>query len=162
MNYLKIITIICISSSLMQCALTEGLGVPTYGAYSGKEAKEKIGNAILEAESLASAYWLSQSGMRGGLGPIAPLLVVNGLLAQALFPFVFSIKDSAQYKMESVDKCAEDIKTKGAIALGSGYETLPPGGITGIIRDASLLPQLAGCELEETSDLINLPGGLEL
>ncbi|TGM30452.1 TIGR04452 family lipoprotein [Leptospira selangorensis] len=136
------------------CILTEGIGIPTYGAIKGSEAKKRISDAILEAESTASAFWLAQSGMKGGQGPISPLLLINGYLAKIIYSFVSNIDDNESYMESSVLQCESDIRTKGALVLGSIYDGLTTVG--GVARDALLLPEFASCDLDKTGKIITI------
>ncbi|EOQ95637.1 hypothetical protein LEP1GSC195_3476 [Leptospira wolbachii serovar Codice str. CDC] len=139
---------------LTNCMLTEGIGIPTYGAIRGTEAKKRISEAIFEAETTASAYWLSQSGMKGGQGPISPLLIINGFLTKILYPYVSEIKDNDSFMESSVLQCESDIRSKGALVLGSIYDSLTTVG--GVARDALLLPEFASCDLENTGKIITI------
>ncbi|TGL39157.1 TIGR04452 family lipoprotein [Leptospira perdikensis] len=139
---------------LTNCMLTEGIGIPTYGAIKGAEAKKRISNAILEAESTASAFWLAQSGMKGGQGPISPLLLINGVLAKILYSYLAEIEDNESFMESSVLQCESDIRTKGALILGSTYDGLTTTG--GVIRDAILLPEFASCDLVNTGKIITI------
>lgn len=139
---------------LTNCMLTEGIGIPTYGAIRGSEAKKRISEVIFEAETTASAFWLSQSGMKGGQGPISPLLIINGFLTQILYSYVSEVNDNDSYMETSVLKCESDIRTKGALVLGSVYDSLTTVG--GVARDASLLPEFASCDLENTGKIITI------
>ncbi|XDD46330.1 TIGR04452 family lipoprotein [Leptospira sp. WS39.C2] len=139
---------------LTNCMLTEGIGIPTYGAVKGSEAKKRISDAIFEAETTASSFWLAQSGMKGGQGPISPLLLVNGLLAKILYGFISEIEDNQSFMESSVLQCESDIRTKGALVLGSAYDSLTTAG--GVIRDAYLLPEFASCDLEKTGKIITI------
>ncbi|PJZ47039.1 TIGR04452 family lipoprotein [Leptospira brenneri] len=139
---------------LTNCMLTEGIGIPTYGAIKGSEAKKRISDAIFEAESTASAFWLAQSGMKGGQGPISPLLLINGFLTKALYSYVSKIEDSESFMESSVLQCESDIRTKGALVLGSIYDGLTTVG--GVARDALLLPEFASCDLEKTGKIITI------
>ncbi|TGM55923.1 TIGR04452 family lipoprotein [Leptospira biflexa] len=139
---------------LTNCMLTEGLGIPTYGAVKGSEAKERISDAILVAEGTASSFWLAQSGMKGGQGPISPLLLVNGFLAKILYTFVSTIEDNDSFLESSVLQCESDIQTKGALVLGSVYDGLTTVG--GVTRDALLLLEFASCDLEKTGKIITI------
>jgi small lipoprotein (TIGR04452 family) len=142
--------------------ITEGIGVPTYGAISGIEAKERISDAILEAEVTASSFWLSQNGMKGGAGPISPLLLINGFLAKILYPFTSKIADKDSFMESSVLQCESHIRTKGALVLGASLENLAPSGALGSFRDAALLPEFAGCDLEKTGKIITISGVIKL
>ncbi|TGL15312.1 TIGR04452 family lipoprotein [Leptospira meyeri] len=139
---------------LTNCMLTEGLGIPTYGAIKGSEAKKRIADAIFEAESTASSFWLAQSGMKGGQGPISPLLIINGFLARILYPYISEIEDNDSFMESSVLQCESDIRTKGALVLGSVYDGLTTVG--GVTRDALLLPEFASCDLDRTGKIITL------
>ncbi len=144
------------------CMITEGIGIPTYGAITGSEAKVRISDAILEAEVSASSFWLSQNGMKAGSGPISPLLFINGFLAKALYPFTSKVSDKDSYIETSVSQCELDIRTKGALILGSVLENLPPSGALGSARDAALLPAFANCDLEKTGKIITIDGVIKL
>ncbi|MCW7460892.1 TIGR04452 family lipoprotein [Leptospira limi] len=139
---------------LTNCMLTEGIGIPTYGAVKGSEAKKRISDAIFEAESTATSFWLSQSGMKGGQGPISPLLIINGFLAKILYSYISKIEDKESFMESSVLQCESDIRTKGALVLGSIYDGLTTTG--GVIRDAYLLPEFASCDLEKTGKIITI------
>lgn len=139
---------------LTNCMLTEGIGIPTYGAIKGSEAKKRISDAIFEAESTASAFWLAQSGMKGGQGPISPLLLINGVLAKILYSYIADIEDNESFMESSVLQCESDIRTKGALVLGSVYDGLTTAG--GVTRDAILLPEFASCDLENTGKIITI------
>ncbi|EMY62962.1 TIGR04452 family lipoprotein [Leptospira terpstrae] len=139
---------------LTNCMLTEGIGIPTYGAIKGSEAKKRISDAIFEAESTASSFWLAQSGMKGGQGPISPLLIINGFLAKILYSYIATIEDQDSFMESSVLQCESDIKTKGALVLGSIYDGLTTVG--GGTRDAILLPEFASCDLEKTGKIITI------
>ncbi|MBM9548735.1 TIGR04452 family lipoprotein [Leptospira sp. 201903074] len=139
---------------LTNCMLTEGIGIPTYGAIKGSEAKKRISDAIFEAESTASSFWLAQSGMKGGQGPISPLLIINGFLARILYSYVTEIEDNESFMESSVLQCESDIRTKGALVLGSVYDGLTTVG--GVTRDAILLPEFASCDLEKTGKIITI------
>lgn len=116
--------------------------------------KKEISEAIFEAETTASAYWLSQSGMKGGQGPISPLLIINGFLTKILYPYVSEIKDNDSFMESSVLQCESDIRSKGALVLGSIYDSLTTVG--GVARDALLLPEFASCDLENTGKIITI------
>ncbi|TGL51694.1 TIGR04452 family lipoprotein [Leptospira kemamanensis] len=150
----QIILSILFLSFITNCMITEGIGIQTYGAVKGSEAKKRISEAIQEAEATASAFWLAQSGMKGGQGPISPLLLINGFLAKALFSFTSKIEDNEQFMESSVLQCESDIRTKGAVILGSVYDGLTTVG--GVARDALLLPEFASCDLENTGKIITL------
>ncbi|MGV3664871.1 MAG: TIGR04452 family lipoprotein [Leptospira bouyouniensis] len=139
---------------LTNCMLTEGIGIPTYGAVKGSEAKERISDAILEAEATATSFWLAQSGMKGGQGPISPLLLVNGYLAKIMYGFLSEIDDNESFMESSVLQCESDIRTKGALVLGSIYDSLTTVG--GVARDALLLPEFASCDLDKTGKIITI------
>ncbi|MCG9874824.1 MAG: TIGR04452 family lipoprotein [Leptospiraceae bacterium] len=147
---------------LNSCILTEGLGIPTYGSLKGDVAKTRISDAILEAEGTASAFWLSTNGMSGGVGPISPLLLINGVLAKILYPFTSSISDNDYFMESSVEQCESDIRTKGALYLGASYNLLAPSGVLGPLRDASLLPEFASCDLERTGKILTIDDALKL
>ncbi|MDF3820727.1 TIGR04452 family lipoprotein [Leptospira sp. 96542] len=149
-------------SYFANCMLTETLGLPTYGAIKGDEAKTRISDAILEAEATASAFWLSQNGMGGGVGPISPLLLINGFLAKVLYPFTTKIQDNDHFMESSVLQCESDIRTKGALTLGVTMSGLAPSGSLGSGRDASLLPDFASCDLVKTGKIITMEGILKL
>ncbi|MCU0824716.1 MAG: TIGR04452 family lipoprotein [Leptospira sp.] len=154
----RVLFLVCFSS----CMLTEGIGIPTYGAITGKEAKERISDAILDAEVSASSFWLSQNGMKAGSGPIGPLLLINGFLAKILYPFTSKIADQDSFMESSVLQCESDIRTKGAVTLGAVYENLAPFGALGSFRDAALLPEFANCDLEKTGKIITISGVLKI
>ncbi|MCW7491389.1 TIGR04452 family lipoprotein [Leptospira sp. 2 VSF19] len=139
---------------LTNCMLTEAIGIPTYGAVKGSEAKKRISDAIFEAESTASSFWLAQSGMKGGQGPISPLLLINGFLAKFIYSYLAEIDDEEFFMEESVLQCETDIRTKGALVLGATYDSLTNVG--GVTRDALLLPEFASCDLENTGKIITL------
>ncbi|MCG6140183.1 TIGR04452 family lipoprotein [Leptospira mtsangambouensis] len=139
---------------LTNCMLTEAIGIPTYGAIKGSEAKTRISEAIFEAESTASSFWLAQSGMKGGQGPISPLLLINGFLAKILYSYVANVEDEEYFMESSVLQCESDIRTKGALALGVIYDGLTTVG--GVARDALLLPEFASCDLNRTGKIITL------
>ncbi|TGL86753.1 TIGR04452 family lipoprotein [Leptospira congkakensis] len=139
---------------LTNCMLTEGIGIPTYGAVKGSEAKKRISEAIFEAESTASSFWLAQTGMKGGQGPISPLLLVNGLLAKIIYSYLSNIEDNESFMESSVLQCESDIRTKGALVLGSVYDGLTTVG--GVTRDGLLLPEFASCDLEKTGKIITI------
>ncbi|MCT8334347.1 TIGR04452 family lipoprotein [Leptospira sp. 85282-16] len=139
---------------LTNCMLTEAIGIPTYGAVKGSEAKKRISEAIFEAESTASSFWLAQSGMKGGQGPISPLLLINGFLTKILYSYLAEINDEEFFMEDSVLQCESDIRTKGALALGAAYDSLTNVG--GVARDALLLPEFASCDLENTGKIITL------
>ncbi len=139
---------------LTNCMLTEGIGIPTYDAVKGSEAKKRISEAVFEAESTASGYWLSQSGMKGGQGPISPLLLINGVLTKAVYSYLSDIDENQSYMESSVLQCESDIRTKGALVLGSIYEGLTTVG--GVARDALLIPEFASCDLEKTGKIITI------
>ncbi|MCG6150830.1 TIGR04452 family lipoprotein [Leptospira bandrabouensis] len=139
---------------LTNCMFTEAIGIPTYGAVKGSEAKKRISEAIFEAESTASSFWLSQSGMKGGQGPISPLLLINGFLAKILYSYLSDIDDEEFFMEHSVLQCESDIRTKGALVLGAVYDSLTNVG--GVARDALLLPEFASCDLENTGKVITL------
>lgn len=147
--------------TLTSCILTEGLGISTYGSVKGDAVKTRISDAVLEAEATASAYWLSSSGMAGGVGPISPLLLINGLLAKILFPFTSSISDKDYFMESSVEQCESDIRTKGALVLGASLSNLAPSGLAGPARDAALLPEFASCDLERTGKVVTIDGVLK-
>ncbi|XDD42644.1 TIGR04452 family lipoprotein [Leptospira sp. WS60.C2] len=136
------------------CMLTEGIGIPTYGAVKGSDAKKRISDAILEAEGTATAFWLAQSGMKGGQGPISPLLLINGYLAKILYSFLSDIDDDESFMESSVLQCESDIRTKGALVLGAVYDGLTTVG--GVARDALLLPEFAACDLDKTGKIITI------
>ncbi|MCW7468978.1 TIGR04452 family lipoprotein [Leptospira kanakyensis] len=139
---------------LTNCVVTEGIGIPTYGAIKGSEAKKRISDAVFEAESTASGYWLAQSGMKGGQGPISPLLLINGFLTKAVYSYLADIEDDQSYMESSVLQCESDIRTKGALVLGNVYDSLTTVG--GVVRDALLLPEFASCDLEKTGKIITI------
>ncbi|MCW7488228.1 TIGR04452 family lipoprotein [Leptospira meyeri] len=139
---------------LTNCMLTETIGIPTYGAVKGSEAKKRISDAIFEAESTASSFWLAQSGMKGGQGPISPLLLINGFLAKILYSYITKIEDEEYFMESSVLQCESDIRTKGALALGVIYDGLTTVG--GASRNALLLPEFASCDLDRTGKIITL------
>ncbi|TGK81722.1 TIGR04452 family lipoprotein [Leptospira noumeaensis] len=139
---------------LTNCVVTEGIGIPTYGAIKGSEAKKRISDAVFEAESTASGYWLAQTGMKGGQGPISPLLLINGFLTKAVYSYLADIQDGQSYMESSVLQCESDIRTKGALVLGSVYDSLTTVG--GVVRDALLLPEFASCDLEKTGKIITI------
>ncbi|TGK50190.1 TIGR04452 family lipoprotein [Leptospira kanakyensis] len=139
---------------LTNCVVTEGIGIPTYGAIKGSEAKKRISDAVFEAESTASGYWLAQSGMKGGQGPISPLLLINGFLTKTVYSYLADIEDDQSYMESSVLQCESDIRTKGALVLGSVYDSLTTVG--GVVRDALLLPEFASCDLEKTGKIITI------
>ncbi|GBF48542.1 lipoprotein [Leptospira ryugenii] len=148
--------------SLQNCALTEGLGLQTYGAIPGSTAKSRISDAILEAEATATAAWLNANGMTAGTGPILPLILINGVLAKLLYPFTTKISDKDYFMESSVEQCESDIRTRGALVLGASYTNLAPSGAVGSARDAALLPQFASCDLEKTGKVITIDGLIKL
>ncbi len=154
-----VLTIILVG--FCQCALVDR-AVDTNTSVKGSDAKKRIADSILIAEATATSNWLSQNGMKGGGGPILPLLVINGILAQTLYPFVSSISDSEYYREFSVAQCESDIETKGALALGLAYEALAPSGALGPMRDAALLTSLESCKLEKSPKILDLSKDLKL
>jgi small lipoprotein (TIGR04452 family) len=145
----------------LNCAVIDRLG-DTGTSVKGSEAKQRIADSILQAEVTATSFWLSQSGMRGGATAISPLLIINGVLARLLYPYISAISDSDFFEEKSVAQCESDILTKGALSLGSAYESLAPAGALGPVRDAALLTQLESCNLTKSAQLINIPGVIKL
>lgn len=145
-----------------QCIILNEAGLSPNGDIKGSLAKKILSDAILEAESSALSLYLSNGGMKGGITAIAPLIAINGFLASKLYPLTSKIEDQSYYSSQSVEKCEEDIKSKGAIVLGLGFSDLPPSGLAGPLRDSALLPEFASCDLKKSGKLISLPGGIQL
>ena len=148
--------------SLSNCFVLNEAGMNAFNDINGSESKKLIANAIQTAEVSALNIYLANNGMSGGITAIASLVVVNGLLAQKLYPYVSKIEDGSYYSKISVLQCVEDIKTKGAISLGLSYSELPSSGLGGPLRDAALLPEFASCELEKSESFISVPKVIDL
>ncbi|TGL55897.1 TIGR04452 family lipoprotein [Leptospira ognonensis] len=147
--------------SLFQCALLDP-AADMETSVKGSDAKKRISASISQAEVTATSLWISQNGMQGGGSAILPLLVINGILAQILYPVVSSISDSEYYREFSVAQCESDIETKGALALGLAYESLAPAGSLGPLRDAALLSALSSCHLEKSPKILDLSKNIKL
>ncbi|MCG6162154.1 TIGR04452 family lipoprotein, partial [Leptospira bandrabouensis] len=83
-----------------------------------------------------------------------PLLIINGFLAKILYSYISKIEDKESFLESSVLQCESDIRTKGALVLGSIYDGLTTAG--GVIRDAYLLPEFASCDLKKTGKIITI------
>jgi small lipoprotein (TIGR04452 family) len=155
LNFLLILT-------LNHCFVLNEAGLNANNDIRGSEAKKSIAEAIKTAEISALNIYLANNGMSGGISAIASLVVVNGLLAEKLYPFVSKIEDGSYYTPISVLQCVEDIKGKGAISLGLAFSELPSSGLGGPLRDAILLPEFASCEIEKTGSLLGIPKVIDL
>lgn len=129
--------------------------LPGYNSVSGKEAKEEIAQATWEAVSTGQLLWLAQNGMQAGVEPIGSISVINGFLASFLQPILSVIPDEEFYTEESLNQCTKDIRGQGALIYGTYLDSLPTTrGITAFIREGILLPELAGCDLNETGKIL--------
>ncbi len=147
---------------LTNCFVLNEAGLNANNDIRGSEAKKLISTAIRDAEISALNIYLANNGMSGGITAITPLVVINGLLAEKLYPYVSKIEDGSFYTNISVLQCAEDIKSKGAISLGLAYSELPASGLGGPLRDSVLLPEFASCNLEKTGSLLGIPKVIDL
>lgn len=146
---------------LFHCALLDR-AADMETSVKGSDAKKRISESISQAEVTATSLWISQNGMKGGGSAILPLLVINGVLAQTLYPAISSISDSEYYREFSVAQCESDIETKGALALGLAYESLAPSGSLGPLRDSALLSALSSCQLEKSPKILDLSKDIKL
>ena len=153
--YLSIIT-------LSHCFILNEAGLNENNDIRGSDAKKSIAEAIKTAEISALNIYLANNGMNGGITAILALVLVNGLLAEKLYPLVSIIEDGSYYTNISVLQCLEDIKGKGAISLGLSFSELPASGLGGPLRDAILLPEFASCKLEKSASLLGIPKVIDL
>lgn len=149
-------------STFYQCFVLNEAGLNINSDIRGSEAKKLVSEAIQTAEINALTIYLANNGMRGGIAPISALIVVNGLLASKLYPYISKVHDASYYTEVSVYQCTEDIKKKGAISLGLTYSEQTASGLGGPLRDAAILPEFASCELEKTGSLLGIPKVIDL
>jgi small lipoprotein (TIGR04452 family) len=161
-NFMKQFIILLLPFLFTQCFVLNEAGLNINDDIKGKEAKKLISDSISEAEVSALNLWLSQNGMKGGASAIASLVVINGVLAQQLYPYIAKIEDGAYYTSISVLQCTEDIKSKGALSLGLSFSELPVLGLGGPLRDAYLLSEFSSCKLNKTGSLIGVPRVIDL
>ncbi len=160
--FMKQFIILLIPIIFTKCFVLNEAGLNINSDIRGSEAKKLVSEAIQTAEINALTIYLANNGMRGGIAPISALIVVNGLLASKLYPYVSKIQDASFYSEGSVYQCTEDIKKKGAISLGLTYSEQPASGLGGPLRDAAILPEFASCELEKTGSLLGIPKVIDL
>lgn len=133
----------------------EEIDAPSYSSVSGKEAKEEIAQATLQAVTVGQLFWLSQNGMQAGVGLISPLAFINGFLASFLQPIISDIPDDENYTRESLDTCVGDIKGKGTLIYAAILDQAPAtGAIAGSVREAVIIPKLASCDLNQTGKIL--------